>query len=79
MSGSWQDQLRQAIRHAREAPGFPASADVGRLSKVIQQLQKPVESQLGDEISAASIAIPALVALYEEDLQMLSLMLACGP
>ncbi|KAE9374830.1 hypothetical protein N431DRAFT_557054 [Stipitochalara longipes BDJ] len=66
---STSDYLRQFVRRAREVIGLPASPDVGRLSTVIKDLRTAVESRLGHEISAVTITIPTIVALYEEDLR----------
>jgi hypothetical protein len=56
------------MRDSRKKLGLPASKDVGTLSGVIQALQKEAETFVGQPISAATISIPHLAALYGEDL-----------
>jgi hypothetical protein len=56
------------MRDSRKKLGLPASKDVGTLSEVIKALQKDAETFVGQPISAATISIPHLAALYGEDL-----------
>jgi hypothetical protein len=63
------DRPRQLRRSARKMLGLPASSDVGELAGMINGLRAAVEKYLGRPISAASITIPHLYALYQEDLE----------
>lgn len=55
-------------RNSRKAIGLPASKDVGTLSQMVDALRTQVETFVGQPISAATITIPHLAALYGEDL-----------
>ncbi|KAH9905505.1 hypothetical protein F4778DRAFT_730187 [Xylariomycetidae sp. FL2044] len=62
------DSLRTLIRDTRKKLGLPASKDVGTLSNMIRALREKAAEFVGEPISAASMSIPHLVALYSEDL-----------
>jgi len=62
------DIPRQMHRESRKKIGLPASKDVGTLSKMIQSLEKEASAFVGQPISAATVSIPHLAALYGEDL-----------
>lgn len=49
--------------------GLPASEDVGLLAKVISDLRDKVEDYVDKHIESAAMAVPNLIALYQEDLQ----------
>jgi hypothetical protein len=62
------DMPRQLWRNFRKRLGLPASRDVGILSRVIQALRDQASSFVGEPVSAASISMPHLAALYGEDI-----------
>lgn len=54
-------------RWLRKLLGFPASRDVGILSR-LNPLREQVEERLGRRDESAVVAFPNLVALYDEDI-----------
>ena len=48
--------------------GFPASHDVGILSRLLGPLREMVEEKLGHKVGSAVVTSPNLVALYYEDI-----------
>lgn len=56
------------LRNARKKLGLPASKDVGTLSNMIDLLRQQASFAVGEPISAATVSIPHLAALYGEDL-----------
>lgn len=48
--------------------GFPASADVGRLSRLIRPLMEQAQKHLGAKITEGVVTWSRVKALYEEDL-----------
>ena len=61
------DWPRQRQRQWNKAHGLPASEDVGVISTMISNLVTAAELRLGHNITAALVATPNLVALYQED------------
>jgi hypothetical protein len=49
--------------------GLPASIDVGVLASVLQELQRELETELNITITYATLAVPHLLALYQDDAQ----------
>lgn len=64
MDEAWDDQPRQYWRKIRKAVGLPASADVGTISTMLQQLLSLTNSPS----STAIISYPALPGLLHEDI-----------
>lgn len=62
------DWPRQMRRRLRKLLGFPASRDVGILSRLLDPLRKQVEERLGRRVESAVVTFPNLVALYDEDI-----------
>ncbi|KAH8900333.1 hypothetical protein GQ53DRAFT_836243 [Thozetella sp. PMI_491] len=62
------DMSRRFVRDSLKKLGFPASRDVGTLSKMIRALQEEASNFVGEPVSAATISVPRLAALYGEDL-----------
>lgn len=56
------------LRATRKRLGFPASKDVGLLSKLIQQLRRKTEMKLGQRICSVVVSSSFSIALYEEDI-----------
>lgn len=48
--------------------GFPASADVGEMSRMISSLREKVQDHLGHAIGAAAVTWARDQAVYEEDM-----------
>jgi hypothetical protein len=63
------DIPRIDARHKRKSLGLPASPEVGAISTTIADVRKKAQSALGIHITSAVIAIPHLVALYQDDIQ----------
>jgi hypothetical protein len=61
------DYPRHLWRKARKSLGLPASSDVGTLSRMISALRIEASTFVGQPITAATISIPFLAALYGED------------
>ena len=64
----YDDWPRQMRRRLRKLLGFPASHDVGILSRLLDPLREQVEERLGRKVSSAIVTFPNLVALYDEDI-----------
>lgn len=58
------------MRNGRKKLGLAASADVGRLSKLISQLTDEILTRTGydkSQLSGAILSLPSIIAIYEED------------
>jgi hypothetical protein len=64
----YDDWPRQMRRRLRKILGFPASRDVGILSRLLDPLREQVEERLGRKVRSAVVTSPNLVALYDEDI-----------
>ena len=64
---AFRDYFRELHRSIRKSVGLPASRDVGTLAELMKELIAQVEKYLGHEITTATVAVPHLTALYQED------------
>ena len=63
------DMPRQWYRKARKAVGLPASTDVGNIAQTMLLLRAKAALKIDPHmLSAATVVVPDLVALYHEDI-----------
>ncbi|TRX88278.1 hypothetical protein FHL15_010845 [Xylaria flabelliformis] len=65
----YSDIPRQIWRKALKKLWLPASRDVYTLSRMIRALREQASNFVGEPVSAATISIPHLAALYNEDIR----------
>lgn len=63
------DIPRVMARRLLKKAGLPASHDVGVLAGVIKDLRGKIESQLGIAVTDATLTVPHLEALYQDDVE----------